>query len=56
MCVPWVLYVSASVVVPVIVLEQLSVVVGTVAVALHSPVTSARTGITGGKLSSTLTV
>ena len=39
--------VRSSVVVPVIVPEQLSVVVGAVAVAEHSPVTSASTGTTG---------
>ncbi|MCF7569122.1 hypothetical protein L3X37_12210 [Sabulilitoribacter arenilitoris] len=41
------MYVNGSVVVPVIVPEQLSVVVGAVAVAEHSPVTSASVGVSG---------
>ena len=36
--------------------EQLSVVVGAVAVAEHSPVTSAKTGVNGSSLSVTVTV
>ena len=41
--------------VPVIVLAQLSVVVGAVAVAEHSPVTSAKVGVVGASLSFTVT-
>ena len=49
------LYVSGSVVVPVRVPEQLSDVVGAVAVAEHSPVTSAKVGVVGSVTSSTIT-
>ena len=47
---------SASLVEPVTVPAQLSVVVGAVAVAEHSPVTSAKVGVTGGVTSFTVTV
>ena len=48
----WVVYVSGSLVVPVIVPEQSAVVIGAVAVAEHSGVTSAKVGITGAVTSS----
>ena len=53
---PCAVYVKGSEVVPLIVPEQLSVVVGTVAVASHLPVTSAKIGVLGAILSSTVTI
>ena len=54
--VPCVEYVNASVVVPVIVPAQISVVVGAVKVAEHCPVTEVKVGSTGGVLSVTITL
>src|SRR5205814_3786600 len=46
---------NGSLVVPVTVPAQLSIVVGVDAVALHWPVTLARVGVTGGVVSSMIT-
>ena len=50
------MYVVGFKVVPVIVPEQLSVVVGAVAVTEHSPFKPVRTGVTGGVTSFTTTL
>jgi hypothetical protein len=54
--VPCVEYVNGFVVTPVIVPEQLSCVVGAVAVAEQTPVKSGKTGTTGTTLSITVTL
>jgi hypothetical protein len=54
-CVPCVLYVNGSIVNPVTVPAQLSVVVGTEAVALHWPVIVGSVGVTGGVISCIIT-
>ena len=53
---PWARYVNGSDVEPVIVPEQLSVVVAIIAVAEQSPVTSANPGSTGEIVSITVTI
>jgi hypothetical protein len=55
-CVPCVEYVNGFVVVPFIVPEQLSCVVGAVAVAEQTPVIEGKTGTFGATLSVTVTV
>ena len=55
-CVPCEVYDVGSFVVPVIVPAQLSVVVGALAAAEHSPVASASVETTGASLSLTVTV